>query len=187
MQDFFILDTVFHKGDLLTRAEYENCVFNGCDFAEGNLSAFVFIDCTFSGCNLSLADISQTAFRDVKFQDSKLLGLRFDTCNAFGLSFSFDGCQLNHSSFYRMKLKRTVFRNCQLQEVDFVETDLTGAAFDECSLARATFDRTVLEQADFRKAYDYAIDPDNNRIKKARFSIRGVPGLLEKYGIVIET
>jgi len=35
-----------------------------------------------------------------------MLGLRFDMCNAFGLSFSFEGCQLNHSSFYKTQLKR---------------------------------------------------------------------------------
>ena len=37
-----------------------------------------------------------------------------------------------------------------------------------------------------RTAYNYAIQPDSNRIKKARFSLQGVRGLLEKYDIVIE-
>ena len=115
-----------------------------------------------------------------------MLGLRFDDCNEFGLSFSFEGCQLNHSSFYKTKIKKTVFKDTQLQEVDFAECDLTGVVFDNCNLAQAVFDHTVIEKADFRTSYHYSIDPEINRIKKAKFSILGVSGLLEKYDIDIE-
>jgi fluoroquinolone resistance protein len=44
----------------------------------------------------------------------------------------------------------------------------------------------LLEKADFRTAYNYSIDPEKNRIKKAKFSIFGVTGLLDKYDIEIE-
>jgi uncharacterized protein YjbI with pentapeptide repeats len=115
-----------------------------------------------------------------------MLGLRFDTCNAFGLSFSFDGCQLNHSSFYKMKIKKTVFKNTQLHEVDFAEADLSNAVFDNCYLTQAVFDHTIIEKADFRTAYNYSINPENNKIKKAKFSIQGISGLLDKYEIDIE-
>jgi uncharacterized protein YjbI with pentapeptide repeats len=115
-----------------------------------------------------------------------MLGLRFDACNEFRLSFSFDGCQLNHSSFYKAKIKKTIFKDSQLQETDFAETDLTSAVFDGCNLTQSIFDHTILEKADFRTSYNYSIDPEINRIKKARFSITGVSGLLDKYGIDIE-
>jgi fluoroquinolone resistance protein len=58
--------------------------------------------------------------------------------------------------------------------------------FDNCDLTRATFDRSVLEKADFRTSYNYSIDPENNKIKKAKFSLLGVSGLLDKYDIAIE-
>ena len=77
------------------------------------------------------------------------------------------------------------FKNSQLHEVDFSECDLTSAVFDNCDLLNATFDRTIIEKADFRTAYNYSIDPDNNRIKKARFSKSGIAGLLQKYDIQI--
>jgi uncharacterized protein YjbI with pentapeptide repeats len=115
-----------------------------------------------------------------------MLGLRFDTCNGFGLSFSFDGCQLNHSSFYKTKIKKTIFKNSHLQESDFSEADLTGAVFDDCNLTQAVFFHTILEKADFRTSYNYSIDPEINRIKKAKFSIWGIPGLLDKYDIEID-
>jgi hypothetical protein len=53
-------------------------------------------------------------------------------------------------------------------------------------MERATFDQTILEKVDFRTSYHYSIDPEVNRIKKAKFSILGVAGLLGKYDIEIE-
>lgn len=84
------------------------------------------------------------------------------------------------------KIRKTAFRNSQLQESDFAEADLTGAVFDNCDLTRAIFDQTVLEKTDFRTSYNYSIDPEINRIKRAKFSILGVSGLLDKYDIEIE-
>ena len=87
-----IQDKTFNRNNTLTIGEYENCIFNNCDFSESDLSEFKFIDCTFNSCNFSLTKIHKTAIRDVKFKDCKMLGLRFDICNEFGLSFSFDSC-----------------------------------------------------------------------------------------------
>jgi uncharacterized protein YjbI with pentapeptide repeats len=59
--------------------------------------------------------------------------------------------------------------------------------FDNCDLTGAVFDHTNIEKADFRTSYNYTIDPEINRIKKAKFSILGVSGLLDKYDIDIES
>jgi len=115
-----------------------------------------------------------------------MLGLLFEDCNKFGLSFSFDNCILNHCSFYKTKLKKIIFKHCQLQETDFTESDLTGAIFNECDLFNAKFDNTILEKADFKTAYNYSIDPEINKIKQAKFSVHGIAGLLHKYNIIIE-
>lgn len=189
MQEVYITDKTFDRNDFtqapLPKGEYENCTFRNCDFSNTDLSNFKFTDCEFIGCNLSLARLDKTALRDITFRDSKMLGLRFDTCNDFGLSFSFDNCILNHSSFYRTKIKNTVFKNSQLQEIDFTECDLTNSVMDNCDLARAMFENSVIEKVDFRTAYNYSIDPEINRIKKAKFSVPAVSGLLDKYDIDI--
>jgi hypothetical protein len=52
---------------------------------------------------------------------------------------------------------------------------------------QATFDRSLLEKADFRTAYQYTINPEHNRIKKAKFSATGLAGLLAHYDIEIDT
>ncbi len=186
MQEYAAQDEIFENIDFLLNKEYENCVFNNCDFDSIKLSEFKFIDCTFNGCNLSLAKLNRTTLQSVSFKDCKLLGIQFDECNPFGLALSFEGCQLNHSSFYKMKIKKTSFINSQLQKTDFSEADLTSSFFTNCNLLQAVFDQTILEKVDFRSSINYSIDPENNRIKKAKFSILGISGLLGKYDIYIE-
>lgn len=186
MNQAYISDQTFERTENLTKSEYENCVFKSCSFEDNSLSGFKFIDCTFISCNLSLSKLNQTVFQDVLFKDCKMLGLRFDSCSDFGLSFSFENCQLNHSSFYKLNLKNTLFIDTQLQEIDFSEVDLSNAVFKNCNLLLSVFDRTTLDKADFRSAVNYSIDPEKNRIKKAKFSLQGVAGLLNKYDIIIE-
>ncbi len=170
----------------LPKMEYENCRFIDCDFSNAELSGFKFVECLFTNCDLSLARLYETALRDVSFKQCKMLGLQIDSCNKFGLSFSFEGCRLDNSSFYKTKIRQTVFRNCQLHEADFTEADLGAAVFDRCDLSLAVFDHCMLEKADFRGSYNFSIDPETNRLAKARFSVDGLPGLLHKYQLRID-
>jgi len=175
------------KAQSFPKGEYEKCTFTNCIFSNTDPSEIIFWECTFITCDISLAKLIKTTFRQVAFRDCKMLGLRFDNCNKFGLSFGFEGCILDHSSFYELKLKNIVFRNCRLLETVFTQCDLTSAVFDNCDLSGTTFDNTILEKADLRTACNYAIDPDRNKIKKAKFSIAGISGLLDKYDIYIES
>lgn len=115
-----------------------------------------------------------------------MLGLHFENCHDLGLSMEFKNCNLNHSSFYKVKLKKILFQNSQLHEVDFTESDLSAALLDNCDLTKAVFVNSNLEKPDFRTSVNYSIDPEMNRIKKSKFSKEGVIGLLDKYDIEIE-
>ena len=70
--------------------------------------------------------------------------------------------------------------------MDFTEANITGLTLENCDLSGAIFDHTTLEKADLRTAFNYSIDPENNRIKMAKFSLQGIAGLLHKYNIDIE-
>ena len=70
--------------------------------------------------------------------------------------------------------------------MDFSNADLSFSTFDFCDLQGALFDSTNLDRSDFRTAHHYSIDPENNRIKKAQFSLNGIIGLLDKYDIEID-
>ncbi|MBI3137622.1 MAG: pentapeptide repeat-containing protein [Sphingobacteriales bacterium] len=177
-----------HQDYTITRlpdADYEACRFLHCNFAGTDLSGINFTECEFDHCNLSSAKIIQTTFNDVKFISSKMLGLHFETANAFLFTVRFDGCTLDLSSFYQCRMKKTVFNNCSLQETDFTETILTEAVFSGCNLRDARFEQTVLEKADLRTAIHYSIDPEINKIHKAAFSYPAVLRLLDKYAITV--
>jgi uncharacterized protein YjbI with pentapeptide repeats len=166
--------------------EYENCIFENCIFSKTDLTDINFIECEFKNCDFSLAKVTNTAFIDVEFKGSKLLGVHFEDCNKFVISADFEGCKLNLSSFYKLNLRNIKFKDSNLQEVDFTGANLTGILFDNCNLLRAIFVSSILEKADFRTAYNYSINPESNRLSKAKFSMSGILGLLDKYNIEVE-
>lgn len=190
MSDHYIEQVLFTKEDYsetaLAKGEYDNCNFRECNFAESDLSGIRFTDCTFAACDLSNVKVSKSSFQETAFKDCKMLGFRFDICNQLGLTVRFENCQLDHSSFYQVKLNHTVFLNTTLREVDFTESDLRNAILDQSDLAGATFDHSNLERANLTTALNYSIDPENNRIGGASFSLPSVVGLLNKYHIVIQ-
>jgi uncharacterized protein YjbI with pentapeptide repeats len=167
----------------IEKGDYENCKFINCNFTESDICEIKFLECEFEHCNLSMAKLTNTVFRDVHFNNCKMLGLQFEKCNDFLLSVSFCKCALNYSSFYQLKLGKVPFIECKLVEVDFSECNLKNSIFENCDLERAIFENTNIEKADFRSSYNYVINPDINKIKKAKFSLAGLIGLLSKYDI----
>ena len=182
-------DKVFENISLkeadLTCLEFDNCKFEGCDFSESNLSYSIFTDCVFSNCNLTLCKVVESAFRDTCFGSCKIMGVLFDSCMQSSISISFKESNLSNSSFFKLKMKRTIFEDCILSEVDFSDAILAESSSLNCDLNGSIFNNTNLEKADFRTSFNYSIDPTVNRIKKAKFSIEGSKGLLDKFDIEI--
>lgn len=169
----------------LVKGEYELCTFIDCNFSNLKLSDYKFIECEFIQSNLSNADVNKTSLQDVHFKSCKMMGLFFERLNPFALSLGFDDCNLSHASFYKLKLKNTVFRDCLLEDVDFIETDLSSVLFDRCDFRRATFGYTNLDSTDFSTSQNYSLDPEKCTIKKTKFSKDGLSGLLHKYDIIV--
>lgn len=166
--------------------EFVNCEFVNCAFDKSDLKGNLFEDCTFISCNFSLAHIEQAGFSNVVFIGCKMLGVDFTKCSSFAFSFSCTDCNLDYSNFFGKKLRKTIFKNCTLKEVDFTEADLTASEFLECDLSLAKFSNTNLEQVNFRSAINFVIDPERNKMKKAKFSAQNLEGLLAKYNLDIE-
>jgi len=189
-QDLINIDKTYEKvvffGDRLNNREFDGCVFRNCDFSGTTFFECVFIDCEFFDCNLAMAKLPATSLKTVIFRESKMLGIRFDECDDFLFSVNFTDCTLDYSWFSRKKMPKTRFDHSSLKGVNFENTDLTSSIFDHCNLEEAVFDSSNLTGADLTTAYHFRIDPELNTIKKARFSISGIPGLLDKYDIKIE-
>jgi fluoroquinolone resistance protein len=175
-----------YSGQRLQETEYDSCIFINCDFSETNFHQSQFLNCKFENCNFSNAVCPETGMKQVQFTGCKLIGMAFLNCSDLLFSVSFQKCTLDYSTFSGKKMKKTIFTDCSLQEVDFSDCDLSMAVFKNCDLYLCVFQNTNLENADFRSARNYTIDPENNRIRKAKFSYSGISGLLYKYQIEIE-
>lgn len=179
-------ESIDYTGKTFVLGEYADCVFTNCDLSSVDLKQCEFMDCSFISCNLSLIQIEKTALKNIKFSNCKIIGVDFSLCDDFLFSVRFENCSLDYAVFYRKKMKKTVFADCSLKQVDFSETDLSMSVFKNCNLLNATFLQTNLEKADLRTAYNYAFDPEKSSIKKAKFSLHNISGLLTKYDIEIE-
>ncbi len=174
------------KGEL-QKGEYEACTFQGSDLSGADLSGYRFLDTEFLDCDLSNAELVGTFWQKVTFRNCKMLGLRFDVSHELGFAVTFEGCQLDHSSFYQRKLSRSVFIDSRLHGVDLAEADMKGSKVKDCDLLNAIFENTGLENADLRGSVNYSIDPEINRVKGAAFSWPGLVGLLDKYNIKVDS
>lgn len=82
---------------------------------------------------------------------------------------------MNQTSFKGSKLKECHFTGTSLKGADFQDADLSGTIFHNCDLSKA----------DFSTAIQYEMDPQSNKIKKAKFSLPEAVGLLRGFDIII--
>lgn len=170
----------------LRNREFSKCKFVACIFTKSDLGSNSFEDCIFENCNFSMTIIEDAGFRNVTFNGCKILGVDFTKCRKFMFSFEFENCSLDYCTFFGTKLKKTKFIKCSLKEVDFSGTDLSAAVFTNSDLLGAKFSNTILEKADFRSATNFSIDPEFNKLKKAKFNPLQLEGLLYKYHLDID-
>ena len=70
-------------------------------------------------------------------------------------------------------------------DVDFREADLSQADFAGTDLSDSLFLATDLTEADLSRACNYRIDPSQNAVKKAKFSLSEAMSLLYSLDIVL--
>ncbi len=167
--------------------EFYKCIFEGCIFFKSDLMGNSFEDCTFENCNFSMTKVQGAGFRNTIFKGCKILGVDFSECNKFAFSFSFYGCNIDYSTFFGTKLMKTKFDKCSLKDTDFSEVNLSSSVFSDCDLTGTIFSNTILDKVDFRTANNYSIDPEFNKLKKAKFSSFNLEGLLYKHQLDIYT
>ncbi|AWH85777.1 hypothetical protein HYN59_11940 [Flavobacterium album] len=176
--------TVYQPEEIMYK-DFERCNFTDCDFADCNFTGVGFIDCTFTDCSFNEAKINYVAFRGALFTRCDFKNVNFSMVDPLLFDIEFRDCTLDYAKFYTLKIKGTTFTDCSLIAVDFMNTDLTEVQFDNCNLHKSVFIDAIANKADFTTSYNFSIDPERNKLKKARFSQAGLKGLLEKYEIVV--
>lgn len=179
------LSKIFTADDLLY-TDFENCIFDECDFRAAHFTGVAFIDCTFRNCNFESAKINYVALRGAHFANCDFSGVNFAMVDPMLFDISFTNCILDYTKFYTLKLPRTVFTGCSIVASDFMASDLTEAVFDACNLHKTVFIDTIANKTDFFTSFNYEIDPERNKLKKAIFSKEGLRGLLTRHGLVVK-
>lgn len=137
-------------------------------------------------CNFNGAKINHTSLRTVYFNKCKISDVNFAMIDKFIFEIHFKDCVLDFSKFYALKLKGTTFINTSLVAVDFMAADLSEVVFENCDLYRSEFDNANASKTNFKTSFNYTINPESTKIKKAIFSLEGVKGLLYKYDIIVK-
>jgi fluoroquinolone resistance protein len=183
--DDHIFEKENYSDQIITNREFQSCTFYNCDFTDSNFSLNKLLDCTFESCNFSNANLKGTTLSNAQFRNCKILGVNFHECESFLFEVGFDASILDYSSFMGRKMPKTKFIRTSLKEVNFSRTNLAGSVFDQTDLAGTIFDETDLSACNLKTAFNYIIDPQLNKVKKATFGREGIVGLLSKYDIKI--
>jgi uncharacterized protein YjbI with pentapeptide repeats len=178
--------SVNFSGFDLSEKTFEDCEFASCHFSGMSLARAAFVSCLFERCELVLVKLDNTTLNSVRFRESKLVGLNFEPCNKFGFLPDFHCCLVESSVFCANSLKKGSFVSSTIRDCDFMECDMRESLFDGSSLESSTFQKCNLERADFRTACNYSIDPLNNRLFKARFSLPEAQSFLGFLGIKLD-
>ncbi len=172
--------------ELASATEYEGVCFRDCEFTGAELGQLRLVDCEFLRCNLSGAEWRGCSLNNVSFVGSKLLGANLTGLRKTFLSVSFEDCKLDYVDFSGLALSKTRFVKSSLVDAVFIGTDLSGATFVSCDVAGAIFRSTNLSGADLRGADGLVLDPENNKLQKARVDLGNLAGLLTKYKLQID-
>lgn len=186
-------DQVFKEERLereeLVSSEFYDCIFMVCSLVESVFRNCRFINCTFQGCDLSLVQVPGSTFSTTRFEDSKVIGVNWThadwSATRLRDPICFFKCAINHSTFIGLRLQGIQIKDCIAADVDFRESDLTRANFGGTDLSESLFSNTNLTEADLSNARNYHIDPGQNVLKQAKFSMPEAMSLLYSLDILL--
>ncbi len=165
---------------------YEECIFDNCDFSSSDFSDSLFEECVFKDCHLSNIQVNNTKFQNCTIRDSIVMGLDFSAMSRILLSINFIGCNLGHTQFLDLDLRKFTFEQCRFPDTMFVNCDMTGLILDGADLESTLFENCILKKCDFTTAKNYKINPSDNDVKDAKFTMPDVLSFLTPLGIVVE-
>jgi uncharacterized protein YjbI with pentapeptide repeats len=166
----------------ISTSEFYDCTFEACSVVESEFHDCKFNDCVFESSDLSMIQVPDTSFTNIRFLNSKVAGVNWTLADWSSALLSepmhFENCTINHSTFIGLKLPGLSLVNCTATNVDFRETELIRSDLSGTNLSDSLFVKTNLTEADFRGAVNYHINPGENVLKNAKFSLPEAMSLL---------
>lgn len=169
--------------------EFYDCTFTDCSFQESTFYDCKFDGCTFKSCDLSLLVVTNSTFADLHFKQCQCIGINWTVADWSRLGIvaplNFQESAISHSIFMGVTLKKSQMTNCMAENVDLSEVDLSEANCTGTDFSSARFQQTNLTKANLKNATNYAIDINQNTIKRATFSLPEAVSLLKGLDIVL--
>ena len=165
-----IFENIVWEEKHITGKNFDNCTFYKCSLKGCFFEDCVFEKCTFDECALSLITFKDSSFSGVQINGSKAIGIIWHSADN-PLSVNFNNSRISYSSFFGKNLKKAQFINCIADDVDFTNCNLTQANFAGADLKNAIFLNTDITMGNFVGAINYTIELNNNKTKKAKFSL----------------
>ncbi|MBI9018428.1 MAG: pentapeptide repeat-containing protein [Phycisphaerae bacterium] len=166
--------------------DFTDCVFDKCSFYESVFKDCRFENCIFKNCEMSGIKVTDSIFVEASFEFCKIIGVDWTTkATSVFSKLKFSDSNISYCSFVGLKLMEMETLRCRANDIDFSDCNLSNANFDGTDLAMTRFGNTNLTGANFSGAFNYAIDPRFNKVKRAVFSMPEAASLLDGFGIVI--
>jgi len=178
------------KGEHFENVHFDNCSFNHCILNETKFTGAKFTECSFKACSLNLIKLPGSSFIETQFNECKMTGInwtqiRFPYVTLESPLF-ITNCDISFSSFYELKLPNITMTYCKAHEVDFRGADLSSGDLSGSDLYLSEFGKTNLKGTDLRTCTNYRINPTENIIEKAYFSMPEAISLLSTFNINID-
>ena len=123
---------------------------------------------------------------NVLFNGCKLAGVNFSSCDT-SLLFSINAHKsyFQYCNFSALPMQKASFKECVIHNSKFIDTVLQKSSFEASDFAGTTFNNCDLRETHFERAFNYCINPCENKIKKATFSFPECIGILKALDITI--
>lgn len=172
----------------IVSVNFYDCVFKKVDLKQAGFIECTFSDCRFESSALDELQVSGSTFSNTIFEDSEVVSVNWTEAKWPKIKvpspIHFYRCTINHSTFIGLSLREITIEACQAKDVDFREADLSFADLSHTDFEKSLFISTNLTNADFISAKNYEIDPKQNELRKAKFSLPEAMSLL--YAMDIE-
>jgi len=184
-----VFNNVRLQSEQILSSEFFDCVFSDCSFAESIFQKCRFVNCAFQGCDLSLTQVPESIFSNARFEDSKIIGVNWAQADWPGSGLGKPICiiksAISHCTFIGLNLNGLHIIDCIAADVDFREADLSRSDFSGTDLSESIFSNTNLSEADLSQARNYQIDPGQNVLNGARFSLPEAMSLIYSMDIIL--
>lgn len=181
-------DVVFEGNfeDVWEKNVFENCRFEKCTFDGAEWARCHFYQCVFQDCRVLNVQPGGSKFQGVSFVRCKVAGFNFgrlETALLFDVTIR--DCKILSCTFPRLDLTKSKFSSNEMDDCLFDDSDLRGLDFSGTSFGETHFRHCNLEKANFTEATNFIINPLENKIKGAIFSVGSALELLNVFGIVL--